>query len=199
MRPEGEVGSGMLSWILAGMTWAAQQDMHVVSMSLGSGASENASCIVAYRRAAELLERSGAVVVTSAGNSGATGQPWVGHPARCAGYIAVAAVDKDRRLASFSSRGPASLGPQSGVEISAPGVRVLSTFPGGGYRNMSGTSMACPHVAGAAALLRELHPMWEPGQIRARLVSTAADLGVPGSDPGFGAGLLDVAAAVVGA
>ena len=198
MRPvPGGRASGSLSWILAGMDWARQQRMDVASMSLGSLAgSPDEACVLAYQRAAQRLIDVGCIVISSAGNSGRTAQPWVGQPARCPGFMAVAAVDSNANLADFSSRGPDTLCAECGVEISAPGVSVRSTVPGGGYSNMSGTSMACPHVAGAAALLKELHPAWSPAQIRARLTATASDLGVPGDDPGFGAGLLDCQRAV---
>jgi subtilisin len=192
-------GSGQFSWILAGMTWAANNRMHVASMSLGSEVSNsNVACILAYQRAAQTLINRGCLVVAAAGNSGGKSNPWVGQPARCPGFMAVAAVDQNQRLASFSSRGPANLCPECGVEISAPGVGIRSTVPGGNYRSMSGTSMACPHVSGAAALLKELHPTWSPAQIRSRLKVTATDLGAPGRDPGFGVGLLNCHKAVFG-
>ncbi len=190
-------GSGRLSWILAGMGWAEQNGMDVASMSLGSNVnSPDAACTLAYQRAAERLNRAGCVVVAAAGNNGRAGNPWVGNPARCAGFMAVAAVDNNRNLAGFSSRGPASLCSDCGVEISAPGVSIRSTVPGGGLGVKSGTSMACPHVSGAAALLKELHPTWTPDRIRARLRATASDLGAPGNDPGYGSGLLDCRRAV---
>lgn len=193
-------GSGRLSWILAGMGWAETNDMDVASLSLGSNVSSpDAPCTLAYQRAAERLNQAGCVVVAAAGNNGRDPvNPWVGNPARCAGFMAVAAVDQNRNLASFSSRGPASLCNNCGVEISAPGVSINSTVPGGGLGRKSGTSMACPHVSGAAALLKELHPTWAPDRIRDRLKDTAEDLGVPGNDPSFGAGLLDCHKAVFG-
>lgn len=192
-------GSGRLSWILAGMAWATQEDMQVVNLSLGSNVgAPDASCVLAYQRAAENLLQNGCIVIAAAGNAGRGATPWVGQPARCPGFMAVAAVDRNQDLASFSSRGPASLCPECGVEISAPGVRVNSTWPGGGYKEISGTSMAAPHVAGGAALLTELRPIWTPAQIRARLKATAADLGAPGNDPEYGAGLLDCHRAVFG-
>ncbi len=193
-------GSGRLSWILAGMGWAENNGMGVVSMSLGSNVtSPDAPCTLAYQRAAARLETVGCLVVAAAGNNGRdTTNPWVGNPARCAGFMAVAAVDRNRNLADFSSQGPASLCNDCGVEISAPGVSIRSTVPGGGLGTKSGTSMACPHVSGAGALLKELHPSWTPAKIRARLRSTAQDLGVPGNDPGSGSGLLDCHQAVFG-
>jgi subtilisin len=190
-------GRGHFSWILAGMNWAARNGMHVASMSLGSLASSaNVACVVAYQRAAQTLINQGCIVVAAAGNSFGTANPWVGQPARCPGFMAVAAVDRNGNIAPFSSRGPANLCATCGVEISAPGVSINSTVPGGGYGVKSGTSMACPHVSGAAALLKELHPTWSPAQIRARLKATAGDLGAPGNDPTFGSGLLDCQRAV---
>ncbi len=193
-------GSGRLSWILAGMGWAEQNGMDVASMSLGSNVDNpDAACTLAYQRAAERLSNAGCLVVAAAGNNGRDPvNPWVGSPARCSGFMAVAAVNDNRDLASFSSRGPATLCDGCGVEISAPGVSINSTVPGGGLGRKSGTSMACPHVSGAAALLKELHPTWTPARIRTRLRTTAADLGVPGNDPSFGSGLLDCHRAVFG-
>lgn len=192
-------GSGQLSWILAGMNWALRNKMDVASMSLGSVASSaNMACILAYQRAAQRLLNAGCIVVAAAGNSGHTQRPWVGQPARCSGFMAVAAVDKNKKIAYFSSRGPSSLGSQNGVEIAAPGVSINSTWNDGKYKSISGTSMACPHVSGAAALLKELHPTWSPARIRRRLAVTATDLGAPGNDSTFGAGLLDCWKAVFG-
>ncbi len=192
-------GRGQLSWILGGMRWAVEQGMDIVSMSLGSSAdSAEAACVLAYQRAAQQLEQVGAMVVTSSGNSRRTAKPWVGQPARCPGFMAVGAVDRNRRLADFSSNGPESLCDTCGVEVAAPGVNVRSTLPGGRYGEKSGTSMACPHVSGAAALIKEQHPTWSPQKIRDRIKTTAADLGVPGADSQFGSGLLDCHQAIFG-
>jgi subtilisin len=192
-------GSGQLSWILAGMNWCLANGIDVASMSLGSDVSQpDAPCTVAYQRAAERLINAGCIVIAAAGNAGREPNHWVGRPARCPGFMAVAAVDRNRQRASFSSFGPPSLGSQEGVEIAAPGARINSTVPGGGYGVKSGTSMACPHVSGAAALLKEQHPAWSPAQIRARLRATADDLGAPGNDPHFGSGLLNCHRAVFG-
>lgn len=193
-------GSGQLSWILAGMDWAARNRMDVVSMSLGSNVnSPTLDYIVAYQRAAENLNRRGCIVIAAAGNNGRSAtNPWVGNPARCPSIMAVAAVDRNCRIANFSSHGPAALPRNRGVEISAPGVSINSTIPGGGYGLKSGTSMACPHVAGAAALIKQLRPTWTPAQIRRRLISTARDLGAPSYDEYFGYGLLDCNRAIFG-
>lgn len=192
-------GFGNLSWILAGMGWAAENGMDVASMSLGNDVDDpDMACILPYQRAAQRLMESGCVVIAAAGNSGREVNPWVGQPARCPGLMAVGAVDQSGQLADFSARGPAHLGINQGVEIVAPGVSIHSTIPQGLYGDKSGTSMACPHVAGAAALLKEQHPTWTPQRIRERLRNSARDMGVPGNDPGTGMGLLDCYRAVYG-
>ena len=191
-------GSGSLSSVLAGMTWARQNGMDVASLSLGAEVNSiDAACSPAFQTAAQSLIDSGCIVISSAGNSGHKDNPWVGQPARCHGFMAVGSVDQQRQLSFFSSHG-STLGPLSNVEIVAPGSSINSTQNGGGHTVMSGTSMACPHVSGAAALLKQLHPTWSPERIRNRLKSTATDLGAPGNDPKFGSGLLDCETAVFG-
>jgi subtilisin family serine protease len=81
------------------------------------------------------------------------------------------------------------------IELAAPGVTIYSTYLGGGYANMSGTSMACPHVSGTAALVIEVYPMWANKTVRAILCITAEDLGAPGWDIYYGYGLVDAEAA----
>lgn len=192
LRAVGNDARGNLSWILAGMQWALQNGMKVVSMSLGSPVeSELTPGLVAYQRAAQALFDNGCIVISSAGNSFGTPQPWVNQPARCEGFVPVASVDQNREIAATSSRGPASLA--NGIVVSAPGVSIRSTINGGGYRVMSGTSMACPHVSGAAALVGQRYPHWTAAQIRDRLRQTAEDLGDVVT---FGAGLLNCLAAV---
>jgi hypothetical protein len=109
--------------------------------------------------------------------------------------IAVAATDSLDRSPCFSSTGPA-------VELSAPGVEVNSTVPGGGYQLASGTSMASPHVAGVAALVLGEGLVADTNgnlrvndEVRQRLIGTAQDLGAAGLDPWYGFGLVDAVAA----
>jgi subtilisin len=180
-------GSGMLSWILNGLMWCYRARMHIVSLSLGSNENTHDTRVYnrAYERAGRILRRRGILCVAAAGNSG--GRP-VGNPARCPSYMAVSAIDSRRRLASFSS-----IGPQ--VEICAPGVNILSTVPGG-YRRMSGTSMACPHVSGVAALVKARRRTLHGDRIRVHLWRTAIDLGRPGRDWAFGYGQVNAFRAV---
>ncbi len=107
--------------------------------------------------------------------------------------VEISGVDATDLLADFSSRGPTGLF-NAKPDLVAPGVEVLSTAPGGGHVRMSGTSMAAPHVAGAAALLRQLHPGHSPDEIAAALSSATHPLGEL-SPSEQGAGRLDVAAA----
>jgi subtilisin len=172
-------GSGNWSWLIAGLDWCTKNGIHVASMSLGGTAPSavQTMCDLAFSR--------GVLLVAAAGNSGGP----VEHPARYRSVIAVSAVDAANQLASFSCRGPE-------VELCAPGVDVLSTVPGGGYARLSGTSMACPHVAGAAALAWSTHRFAPAGvalnvAIRRLLATTADNLGIPGRDNNFGFGRVD--------
>jgi subtilisin len=172
-------GSGNWSWLIAGLNWCIQNRMHIASMSLGGSAAPaalEAMCNVAFGR--------GVLLVAAAGNAG-PGMGTVGVPGRYKNVVAVSAIDNSNVIAPFSSRGQE-------VEICAPGVQVLSTVPGGGYGNKSGTSMACPHVAGAAAVVWGSHRFANNVTIWNLLGSAADNLGVPGWDPEYGYGRVDV-------
>jgi subtilisin len=183
--------SGYTSWIIAGMVWAMQRGIKVVSMSLGATASP----MLAYRNAITQLTNAGVSVVCAAGNSFTPPSPfpWVNAPANShPTAIAVGAVNINKLIAPFSSRGTNGAG-WNPVTLVAPGVSVNSTypFPASSYKSMSGTSMACPHVAGAVALIRQKFPMFTPAQIKFKLITSSSDLGVPGNDQTYGAGLLN--------
>lgn len=193
--------SGATSWILAGMTWAKNNGMHVVSMSLGGK-----GCVtMAYTTAVAQLNAAGVTVVCASGNSFddiPTPQDpefkCVNSPANTPGVLAVGAVNANNVIAGFSSRGIGCCGAGNNpVSLVAPGVSIKSTVLGNAYGLKSGTSMACPHVAGAAALVKQRFPAFNPAQIRAKLMNTASDLGVPGNDPTYGRGLLNCDLATV--
>lgn len=184
-------GNGPFSGIVAGLGWALANKMDVVSMSLGAVMPcQNAPA--ALVNAINQLLAAGCVVVAAAGNSNEWPNPadrFVNVPGSIKGVIAVAATNQTNQIASFSSRGGAC----NQVTISAPGVSINSTAhaPANTYRVLSGTSMACPAVAGAVALLKQRFPGINPAAARFRLTSTATDLGAPGNDPTFGAGLIN--------
>jgi subtilisin len=183
-----DAGSGMTSEIIAGMTWAKNNGMKVISMSLGAASNPS----VAYSTAIAQLNAAGVTVICASGNQFMTAFPWVGSPANSVGAVAVGAVDANNAIAPFSSRGkrPGVL-PWNPVTLVAPGVNVKSTYKGNAYATMSGTSMATPHVAGAAVLIKQRHPGFTPAQVMALLKSSATDLGPAGIDVTFGSGLLN--------
>lgn len=174
-------GSGNWSWLISGLSWCISNGIHVASMSLGGDAAPNAlknMCDLAFAR--------GVLLVAAAGNNHP--KP-VNAPARYGSVVAVSAIDSANAIAGFSCRGPE-------VELSAPGVNVLSSVPGGGYGTLSGTSMACPHVAGTAALAWSTHRFPPAGMaanvaVRRLLALSADNLGIPGRDKEFGFGRVD--------
>lgn len=184
-------GVGWSTDVTAGILWAHQQGADVINLSLGASGNTPPDMDTAINFVTTDRSRGKppTVVVAAAGNGGPTSTPqWPGRQERT---IAVAATDSGDAVASFSSRG-------SYVDVAAPGVGVLSTCRTGGWCTMSGTSMATPMVAGAAAVLRQLDPGRGPDEVRSRLESTAVDLGVPGRDDSFGAGRIDLVAAATG-
>ncbi|MBT2444970.1 S8 family serine peptidase [Streptomyces sp. ISL-36] len=190
-------GSGAASWIIAGMEWAVAQGADVVSMSLGSPVPTD--CTDPMSTAAqELAQNEGTLFVIAAGNSGPTLNT-VSSPGCAPDVLTVGATDRDDSTAYFSSRGPTIVNHTLKPEIAAPGVAISAAAAGGrgvyAYQSMSGTSMATPHVAGAAAVVKQRHPDWTGRQIKAALVSSA-DSAVPGDVREVGGGRLDVKAAV---
>lgn len=129
----------LLSWVLSGIRWAADNGAHVINMSLGAPGP----CSPAEQDAISYAWSRNAVIVAAAGNFG-TSTPVT--PASCAYVLAVAATDSFDVKASFSNYG-------AWVDVAAPGVSIYSTDWIGSYKYLSGTSMAAPHVAGLAALL----------------------------------------------
>jgi len=150
----GNSGSGTDAQILGGIDWALENECQVISMSLGADVREvHPPYVAAGRRALEL----GSLIVAAAGNNARRPQGnygFVGAPANSAFVMAVAALDEGLKVADFSARTLPGRGGQ--VDISGPGVRIYSSWPGEQrYNTISGTSMATPHVAGVAALLCE--------------------------------------------
>nr|WP_276282105.1 S8 family peptidase [Halorussus sp. DT72] len=171
-------GSGSFSDIAAGIEYVANQGWDVASMSLGGSSGSST-----LKSAVEYAQSNGVLLVAAAGNSGSC-TDCVGYPAAYSEVMAVSSTDSNDDLSDFSSQGPE-------VEIAAPGTDIYSTVPGG-YDTFSGTSMACPHVAGAGGQL--MANGYTNGEARDQLKSTAENIDL--SDNESGAGLLDVAAAL---
>ncbi len=190
-----EYGSCSESDVIAALERAADPDGDpmtddmpaVINMSLGGRGASDDPLAQATSHAVD----QGIVVVVAAGNNG--NYYSIGNPGLVAKAITVGASTKSDELASFSSKGPAD-GYNIKPDIVAPGVDINSTAPGGGYIQMSGTSMASPHVAGAAALMLQLHPEWTPARIKALLMNTAQSLGEDSLSEGTGRLRVDRAA-----
>ncbi|MET8095625.1 S8 family serine peptidase [Streptomyces sp. NPDC005236] len=192
-------GSGDESWIIAGMQWAAETEhAKVISMSLGSSAPSDGTDPMS-QAVNDLSASTGSLFVIAAGNSGSGG---IGSPGAATSALTVGAVDSADKLAYFSSWGPRNIDGGLKPEITAPGVNILAARSqyaagSGSYMTMSGTSMATPHVAGAAALVAQQHPDWTGRQIKDALVSSSkATPDIPLSRGG--SGRVDAKAAVLG-
>ncbi|MBA4019543.1 MAG: subtilisin Carlsberg [Pirellula sp.] len=182
----GDDGSGADDSVAAGIDWAVAAGADVISLSLGSPTASPAIAAAVSRAVA-----AGKFLICAAGNDGRDQS--VNYPARLDDTVAVGAVDRNGRIAEFSSRGPE-------VDLCAPGEDILSTYLGGGYARLSGTSMAAPFVAGVVALLLAKHkqaggatPVETPRQLIEHLQRTATDAGPTGRDPAYGFGLIDPA------
>lgn len=169
-------GSGYLSDIIDALDWSVANGIGVINMSLGT-----TSNVQSFHDAIIRVASAGIIQVAAAGNSG-PGTNTVNYPAKYPEVVAVVATDSSNNVASWSSRGPE-------VDIAAPGVSVYSTYRGNGYRTLSGTSMASPHVAGVVALRLALHPAQSPQSIELLLESTADVL--PFDATQVGAGLVN--------
>ena len=191
-------GSGAESWIIDGMEWASEQ-APIVSMSLGSDQPSDGTDPMA-RAVDELSASRNTLFVIAAGNYGRVSG--IGSPGAATTALTVGAVEKNDERAYFQDMGPRQGDGLVKPEIVAPGVSVLaarSSAAGGSgfYTTKSGTSMATPHVAGAAAILVQQHPDWTGDQIKQALVSTARPLAGETAYE-VGAGRLDIPSTVDG-
>ena len=178
-------GRGPDSAMVKAILYAADNGARIINIS-----STGTRYSAALETAVQYAEDKGALVVAAAGNTGNADNA-VNYPAAFDGVVAVAAIDTNDQLAPFSQR-------QSYVALAAPGVDVPSTaWAGAGrglYASQSGTSIAAPHVSGAAALLWALRPDLAAADIVATLRSSADRVASP--DPGYGSGILNVAHAI---
>lgn len=175
-------GRGYLSDVIEALDWAVAHQVQVVNMSLGT-----TSDVPSFKEAVAKVNQAGIVQVAAAGNDG----PDLGtvvYPAKYPEVIAVAASDAADQIPSWSSRGPE-------VDLTAPGVSIYSTYRHGGYKELSGTSMSAPHVAGVVALRLEDHHGETPAMIKTILQTTADPL--PFDATWVGAGLVNAYQAVL--
>ncbi|GAP50737.1 1,4-dihydropyridine enantioselective esterase [Streptomyces azureus] len=174
-------GYGSDSEVLAGIEWAAAEGADVVNMSLGG--SDTPAIDPLEAAVNKLSEEKGILFAIAAGNEGGFGEQTIGSPGSAAAALTVGAVDDKDVLADFSSRGPGMDGALK-PDVTAPGVDITAaSAPGNqiaaevgekpaGYMTISGTSMATPHVAGAAALLKQQHPEWKYPELKGALTGS---------------------------
>ena len=179
-------GSGSTAQITKGVEWAIQNDIDILNLSISISVND---------RPLELMlqeaYKQGMIIISAAGNEGGSGQmDTMTYPAKYPSVIAVGAVNNDFSREENSSIGPA-------MELAAPGTEIFSTYPSDldvwdnkadGYRTLTGTSMAAPHVAGVLALYKEQHPGLSNVKLREMVQSAARDLGTAGRDNVFGFG-----------
>ncbi|MCP3757200.1 S8 family serine peptidase [Streptomyces sp. TBY4] len=178
----GDRGSGRTSGILAGMEWAVAQGADIVNLSLGGPDTPQTDPLEA---AVDRLSATGVLFTVSAGNSGRRGPGSVNSPGGADAALTVGAVDDTEVLAPFSSTGPRPVDGAVKPDVTAPGVDITAAAAPGsllvrengegpaGHLTLSGTSMAAPHAAGAAALLKQRHPQWKGAELKGALTGSA--------------------------
>lgn len=152
-------GSANLSDLLSAINWCIENKMQIINMSFGMDKLSES-----LKQAIQIAHRKGIIMVAATGNQGLTAK--IDFPARYPETIAVTSVSKDGNLSFFSNYG-------KGVDLAAPGDRIPSAWLNNSKREMSGTSMAVPHVTGTIALLYHLNPSLNPEQIRYILTQTS--------------------------
>lgn len=176
----GDNGSGTIEGICEGIMWATLNKVDIISMSLGCEADPG----VLLHRAIKYAYDQGITIVVASGNE----SHFVGWPAVYDETIAVGAIDDRRSIANFSNFG-------AQLDVVAPGVSILSTYPERKYARLSGTSMATPIVSGTIALvmshLRKQGVQTTPTSIMELLSAQATDSGEVGRDDYFGNGIID--------
>ncbi|GAB2878609.1 S8 family peptidase [Streptomyces mayteni] len=199
-----DTGGGWESDIIEGMEWAVEQGADIINMSLGGPES---TTVDPMEEAVNTLSASSdALFVIAAGNSG-PGENTLGSPGTADAALTVGAVDKQDQLADFSSVGGRLRDAAVKPDVTAPGVDIgAAASPGSiieadgtpvadGYVAISGTSMATPHVAGAAAILAQAHPDWTGEQLKAALTGSAVSTGDYTANQ-QGTGRIDIPAAL---
>jgi subtilisin family serine protease len=167
--------------VLKGLEWAAGEKADIVNMSFAGPADPALQVMLGA------LREKGIVLIAAAGNAGPRSRPL--YPAADANVIAVTATGPDDKLYPHANRG-------AHIAVAAPGVNIFVAAPESGYDITSGTSVAAAEVSGIVALMLERERTLDPASVRRILMSTARDLGPPGPDDQFGAGLVDALGAL---
>lgn len=199
---------GYTSSLLAAINDAVRDGAHIINNSWGGIAGEDPD-FSPYKAVYQAVEDAGVLMVSAAGNNGASGSGTIGCPGCIEAGITVANTDKTDKVHPTSSRGPNGDSRFIKPDLSAPGTAILSAASPDEnnskasvvFKSMTGTSMAAPHVAGAAALLKAAHPTWTPAQLKAALTTTSyPDVldsdGQPANVFAAGAGRLDIGKAI---
>lgn len=174
-------GSGSTYAVAQGIIWAADNGAKVINMSLGNYADAQF-----LHDAIRYAYDKDVVLIAASGNDN-TERP--GFPAAYPEVFAVAATDSRKNKAAFSNYGDY-------IDVAAPGVSIPSTYPHNQYAALSGTSMASPHVAALAALIRSANPLLKNTEVMDIMRRSAVDIGTPGKDKYFGYGQIDVVKAL---
>ncbi|WP_241158432.1 S8 family peptidase [Cohnella candidum] len=170
-------GAGSTYSVAEGVIWAADHGANVINMSLGNYAQAQF-----LHDAIRYANNKGVLVVAASGNDN-TDRP--GYPAAYPEVVAVSATDPGGGKAEYSNFGDY-------IDVAAPGTSIASTYPGSRYASLSGTSMASPHVAALASLIRGANPQLSNAEVANVLRSTAVDLGDKGKDKYYGYGQIDI-------
>jgi subtilisin family serine protease len=183
-----DTGRGEEDDILAGLRWAIAEGCEVISMSLGRTVRRGEPPSPLYDRLGRFALERGCLVIAAAGNDSARASGFiapVSEPANSPTFLAVAAIDQRLQVAYFSNGGINGAG--GAIDLAGPGVNVFSSAPEPRlYRTMGGTSMACPHVAGTAALWAQSDPALRGERLWRALSANAVPLGLPARDVGAG-------------
>ncbi|MDX3000281.1 S8 family serine peptidase [Kribbella solani] len=178
-----ELDGCSMSAMIAGMEWAAT-DVKAKVINVSIGGPDDPEIDPVEEAVNRLTAQTGALFVVAAGNSGEDGTRTIESPGSADAALTVGAVDKQDRLATFSSRGPRLDGAVK-PDVTAPGAGIVAARAKDGgigtpvddnYTSLNGTSMATPHVAGAAAILAQQHPDWTAPKLKAQLAATAKQL-----------------------
>lgn len=176
-------GSGYISNAIRALDYARSRNVHVVNASWGGG-----GCSTILQQKIEALKNQGIVLVAASGNSGVNIDRFYEYPAslNLPNQITVGSMEPNDSLSDFSNYGFIA------VHLIAPGSSILSTYPGGNYKKMSGTSMAAPFVTGAVAVLKSAKPSATYLEIKNAILNSTA----PGNYPVLSRGQLDVSASI---